>query len=142
VPVDPAHRSTGDSAVNCDALAPWYSTLEYLSFGSALLACRFRQLPHCRAAKSALMLGDGDGRFLKRFLREADQAEVDYVDCSGQMLALARSRLTSEMRERVRFHKLTAHEFQPYKQYDLARISHQSRFMVMVLSRKRPLFRA
>ncbi len=49
------------------------------------------------------MLGDGDGRFLARLVRQG--GEIDYVDLSARMLALARSRAGSE---RVTYHHADA----------------------------------
>jgi ubiquinone/menaquinone biosynthesis C-methylase UbiE len=50
------------------------------------------------------VLGDGDGRFLARLVREGE-ASADYVDLSAGMLALARSRAGSE---RVTYHHADA----------------------------------
>ena len=56
------------------------------------------------------MLGEGDGRFLAAFLRINPAAEVDYVDGSGRMLALAQRRAAdvAGRPERVRFHRADA----------------------------------
>jgi ubiquinone/menaquinone biosynthesis C-methylase UbiE len=77
--------------MNCDRLARAYRWLEYLAFGRALERRRFRFLADAAGARRALILGDGDGRFLARFAA-ASQASIDYVDVSAHMLDLARNR--------------------------------------------------
>jgi ubiquinone/menaquinone biosynthesis C-methylase UbiE len=105
--------------MNCNSIARWYGTLEYLSFGFALLNCRCRQLDTCRDAEKVLMLGEGDGRFLRRFLLVNPTAEVDYVDGSERMMRIARERLSPSQRRRVRFHYADALMFVPNAGYDL-----------------------
>lgn len=46
-------------------------------------------------ARRALVLGDGDGRFLARLLAANPGVAADYVDASGRMLQLARERTGS-----------------------------------------------
>ena len=58
-----------------DRLARPYRWMEYLSFGRALERCRFHFLPQLADTRSAMLLGDGDGRFAERLLR----AMVDRV---------------------------------------------------------------
>jgi ubiquinone/menaquinone biosynthesis C-methylase UbiE len=77
--------------VNCDRIAPAYRWLEYAAFGRELERRRFRFLAGVAARQRALILGDGDGRFLARFAAVSD-ASVDYVDSSARMLELARAR--------------------------------------------------
>lgn len=78
--------------MNCDPLARWYRWLEYAGFGRALERRRLEFLPELRTARKVLMLGEGDGRFLAALLAANRHAEVDYVDSSSRMLALARQR--------------------------------------------------
>jgi hypothetical protein len=52
-----------------DRLAKPYRWLEYLSFGRNLERCRFHFLPQLAGTQRALLLGDGDGRFAERLLR-------------------------------------------------------------------------
>jgi SAM-dependent methyltransferase len=75
--------------LNCDFIAGSYRWLEYLAFGRALERHRFRFLADAAGARRALILGDGDGRFLGRFAA-ASEASIDYVDLSARMLELAR----------------------------------------------------
>jgi hypothetical protein len=82
--------------VNCDAIAPYYAAMEYAVFGRTLERCRSSFLPQLAGARYALVLGDGDGRFLRRLLAECRGLRADYVDCSAAMTALARSAAGSE----------------------------------------------
>jgi ubiquinone/menaquinone biosynthesis C-methylase UbiE len=104
--------------VNSDRIARWYAALEYMTFGRALLTCRCRQLEQCRLARKVLMLGEGDGRFLERFLLANSDAQVDYLDLSHCMLARARARLSAAQQERVRFHHADSRQFLPGSKYD------------------------
>jgi spermidine synthase len=65
------------------------------------------------------MLGEGDGRFLHRFLCANQFAEVDYVDRSARMLDLARGRLAQAQRSRVRFNLADGRHFVAERNYDL-----------------------
>ena len=104
--------------MNCDRIAPWYRYLEYASFGPALQQRRCYFLPKLKTARSVLMLGEGDGRFLARFVAQNQDAEIDYVDASAKMLRLAALRVTGY--SRVRLHCLDLmREDPPGKNYDL-----------------------
>jgi ubiquinone/menaquinone biosynthesis C-methylase UbiE len=87
--------------VNCDPIARWYRWLEYIGFGRALERRRNAFLADIADARRALVLGEGDGRFLARlapaiFKRPA--AAIDYVDLSSRMLSLARRRAGDRVR--------------------------------------------
>ncbi len=81
--------------MNCDRIARAYRWIEYLFYGHELERRRFCYLPDVAAAQRALILGDGDGRFLARFCA-ASQASVDCIDSSARMLDLARGRAGNE----------------------------------------------
>jgi SAM-dependent methyltransferase len=85
--------------VNCDRIASCYRWLEYLVFGRELERRRFRFVDDIAARRRALVLGDGDGRFLAR-LRALSDACIDYVDASARMLELARARAGAD---RIRY---------------------------------------
>jgi ubiquinone/menaquinone biosynthesis C-methylase UbiE len=78
--------------VNADPIARLYRLLEHAAFGRSLERCRFRFLREAAGAQCALLLGDGDGRFLKRLLEAAPQAAVETIDSSRAMLKLAQTR--------------------------------------------------
>jgi SAM-dependent methyltransferase len=73
---------------NFDFIARPYRWLEYLTFGRALERCRLYFLPHLATRTRALVLGDGDGRFLSRLLTANPLLTVDAVDTSAAMLTL------------------------------------------------------
>jgi SAM-dependent methyltransferase len=77
---------------NFDLIARPYRWLEYLTLGRALERCRFHYLLSLLQQRQALILGDGDGRFLARLLAQNPQLQADAVDTSATMLALLRRR--------------------------------------------------
>jgi len=96
--------------MNCDGIARHYQRLEYLSFGSYLEQSRFTFIGEITASRRAILCGDGDGRFLARLPWESSRVEVDFVDLSPRMIALAERRVAKmgpDFRERVRFHSGT-----------------------------------
>lgn len=76
-----------------DSLAPAYQALERLAFGGLLHWCRTAHLDRLGACRRALVLGDGDGRFLADLLRANPAVEADSLDISPGMIALARRRV-------------------------------------------------
>jgi SAM-dependent methyltransferase len=78
--------------MDCDRIAPIYLFGERLIFGTALDRCRTRHLPGLAPHHAALVCGDGDGRFLRALLDSERAREVDYIDVSRRMTALARTR--------------------------------------------------
>jgi SAM-dependent methyltransferase len=88
--------------VSFDAVAPWYRTLETIAFGNALQHARVACLDEIGAARRALIVGEGNGRFLNELLRVHGDVEVDCVDASERMLSLAKNRVGPNAR-RVRF---------------------------------------
>ncbi|MES2219476.1 MAG: class I SAM-dependent methyltransferase [Acidobacteriota bacterium] len=77
---------------NFDSVARAYRWMEYASFGPMLERCRFHFLPQSSAARHALVLGDGDGRFTARLLASNPTVQVDAVDASPAMLDILRQR--------------------------------------------------
>ncbi len=103
--------------MNCDPIARWYRWLEYLGFGGALERRRIAFLKDVADARRALVLGEGDGRFLVKLVEQNIHASIDYVDVSERMLELARQRAGDE---RVRYHHANALELLlPRAEYDL-----------------------
>jgi SAM-dependent methyltransferase len=94
------------SGENYDLIARPYRWLEYITLGRSLERCRFSLLPRLTHVTSALVVGDGDGRFITRFLFENPAATADVIDMSKAMLALSRKRVLSAAAEsRARFHQ-------------------------------------
>jgi SAM-dependent methyltransferase len=71
-----------------DRLAHAYRWMEWASFGPFLGLCRSTFLPRLTHCRSALVLGDGDGRFTAKLLRTIPSIHVHAVDSSPAMLAV------------------------------------------------------
>jgi SAM-dependent methyltransferase len=103
--------------VNCDRIAPHYWWIERLGMGRALERRRRWFLPEIGNARRALVLGDGDGRFLRELLRRNAVVRADYVDVSHRMLELARQKSGAE---RVDYKQADARTLGlPRDEYDL-----------------------
>jgi ubiquinone/menaquinone biosynthesis C-methylase UbiE len=109
--------------VSFDPLAPWYQTLERIAFGDDLQRCRVACLGEIVRPHRALIVGEGDGRFLCELLRLHPGVEVDCLDASRRMLQLALERIERELPERagcVRFlHEDITSWVAPEQHYDL-----------------------
>jgi len=78
--------------MNCDWIASHYWWIERLGMGRTLERRRRWFLPQLKNARRALVLGDGDGRFLRQLLQQNSVVQADYVDLSSRMLELARKK--------------------------------------------------
>lgn len=77
---------------NFDRVARLYRWAEYLFLGPLLTRTREHFLPLLTPATHALVLGDGDGRFLAALLRRNPRLHALAVDASATMLRLLRKR--------------------------------------------------
>jgi ubiquinone/menaquinone biosynthesis C-methylase UbiE len=114
------------TSVNFDRIARPYRWLEYGSFGPWLERCRSAQLVHLTGARHALLLGDGDGRFLARLLAAHATLTADVVDSSHAMLRILDRRVRRsgrQARQRICLHHADALEWNPTRSYDLI-VSH------------------
>jgi SAM-dependent methyltransferase len=105
-----------------DGLAPLYEHLERLTFGGLLHGCRTAFLDRLGGCSRALVLGDGDGRFVADLLRSHPGVAIDSVDISPGMIARARRRAAAVPggAQRVRFAVADARtEPPPAAGYDL-----------------------
>jgi SAM-dependent methyltransferase len=108
-------------APNFDRVARLYRPLEYLTLGRALERCRFHFLPDLASRTHALVLGDGDGRFLAQLLHQNPLLHADAVDTSAAMLHLLQTRCRAAQ-ARLRTHQVDALTFaapHPAIPYDL-----------------------
>lgn len=106
------------SALNFDRIARSYALLEKLTFGNALANCRFRFFDQIQSARKALVIGDGDGRFVAAMLAQNQHLSVDSVDISAEMLRL--QSLRSDQSQRLTLHQADARCFTPPSEgYDL-----------------------
>ncbi len=76
-----------------DSLAPHYHWMEFITAGEKLQRCRTRFISRAGNARQALVLGEGNGRFLAALRRQAPDLNITCLDASARMLALARCRL-------------------------------------------------
>jgi len=100
------------AAPQFDRLVGVYRWMERLSFGNWLWRCRCAFLGEMRGAGRALVLGDGDGRFTARLLRENARVGVDAVDLSAAMLGALTERAGND-RGRVRVQAADVRDWQP-----------------------------
>ena len=76
-----------------DLVARHYRWLETIIFGNALQRARTYWIDTIGRPRRALILGEGNGRFLCELVRAYPKIDVDCVDASETMLQLARARL-------------------------------------------------
>ncbi|HEY6377316.1 MAG TPA: class I SAM-dependent methyltransferase [Edaphobacter sp.] len=109
---------------NYDPIARPYQWLEYLTLGHTLERTRLHYLPALLNQQHALVIGDGDGRFLAQLLAQNPTLQADAVDTSATMLHLLRQRCeaaTPTATTRLRTHQANALTFTPptAQKYDL-----------------------
>jgi SAM-dependent methyltransferase len=107
---------------NFNPIARPYRWLEYLTLGRSLESCRTHYLPELLDCRRALVLGDGDGRFLAQLLTQNPHLHADAVDTSTTMLQLLRQRCeaaTPNAAARLRTHNASALTFPLEDSYDL-----------------------
>jgi SAM-dependent methyltransferase len=108
------------SIADFDLIARPYRVLELLTFGPALQRCRTHFLPRLLDRRQALILGDGDGRFLAALLSANPHLVADAVDTSAAMLRLLQRRAaTASAASRLQTHHTSAITFAPRHTYDL-----------------------
>ena len=78
-----------------DSVARPYRWLEYLTLGPLLERCRYSLINRLGSPNNALVLGDGDGRFLARLLRHYPKLNAHVLDLSPAMLRLAGARASA-----------------------------------------------
>jgi len=79
-----------------DVLAPHYRWMELVLAGEKLQRCRTAFLDHVAEANNVLILGEGNGRFLRECRRKLPTANITCVDASTRMLALARRQASGQ----------------------------------------------
>lgn len=96
-----------------DRVARIYRLLERAAFGRALERARLAHIDALRGTLDVLILGDGDGRFLRALLAVAPNARMVSVDASATMLGLAAAGLSVADRARVTLIHKDARQFNP-----------------------------
>ncbi len=115
-----SNSGVSSKPVDFNRIARPYRWLEYFSFGPMLERCRFYQIPQLASARRALVLGDGDGRFLARLLAANPLLRADAVDQSPAMLRLLQARVDAVSAcDRISIHQIDALAFTPTGSYDL-----------------------
>jgi hypothetical protein len=107
---------------NFDRVARIYRWAEYLSLGPLLVRTRNHFLPQLTHSRRALVLGDGDGRFLARLLAQNPSLHALAIDTSAAMLQLLTAccrRTAPRAQERLRTLKASALHVTPAKDTDL-----------------------
>jgi ubiquinone/menaquinone biosynthesis C-methylase UbiE len=107
---------------NFDLIARSYRRFEYLTLGKSLENCRNHFLLQLLDRRHALVLGDGDGRFLAQLLKQNPDLHADAVDISAAMVQLLRKRCktaTPNAAVRLRTHHANAITFPFREEYDL-----------------------
>ena len=105
-----------------DAIAPWYRTLETIAFGNALQRARIACLDAIGSPNRALIVGEGNGRFLSALLQRYPLIRIDCVDGSERMLGLARRHVLQtapDQVNRVLFLENDVTSWTPRNRYDL-----------------------
>jgi ubiquinone/menaquinone biosynthesis C-methylase UbiE len=108
--------------VSFEAIAPWYRTLETVAFGNALQRARVACLDDIASARRALIVGEGNGRFLAALLKRQPLVRIDCVDRSQRMLELARRHVLKTAPNeisRVAFLQNDVTAWTPRDRYDL-----------------------
>jgi ubiquinone/menaquinone biosynthesis C-methylase UbiE len=73
-----------------DLLAPHYRWMERVLAGGKLQRCRTEFLSRIAPPKHALLVGEGNGRFLSEFVRQFPQTQATCLDASAKMLEEAK----------------------------------------------------
>ena len=114
----PLYSHSPHQPPNFDPVARIYRFAEYLALGPLLQRTRTHFLPQLPPCHQALLLGDGDGRFLARLLAQQPDLQATAVDTSATMLHLLRRRCRPHA-DRLRTHQASALAITPAPETDL-----------------------
>jgi ubiquinone/menaquinone biosynthesis C-methylase UbiE len=81
--------------VSFDHVAPHYRWLETVAFGKQLQQARVAFIREIGRPHRALIVGEGNGRFLAELLRVHPGLQVDCIEASARMIALAQQRVNA-----------------------------------------------
>lgn len=105
-----------------DLIATHYRWIETLTFGNALQRARTCWVSDIPRPKNALIIGEGNGRFLRELLRAHPKIEIDCLDLSNRMLTLAQRRaaeICCESCQVIRFVQQDIRNWVARRSYDL-----------------------
>ena len=103
--------------MNFDFIARHYNWIEKIIFRSDLEKFRSMNIELIKDAKSILLLGDGDGRFLEQVSKMGTEAQIVSVDSSAKMINLSKIRVkTSHLN--VEFNCSKIENFKPSESFN------------------------
>lgn len=106
--LSPSSAEQSRTQPNFDRVARVYRWAEYIALGPALQRTRTHFLCEIAGRRRALVLGDGDGRFLAEYLNASPDTHVLAVDTSAAMLGLLRERCLRRASRAAMFRLRTA----------------------------------
>ena len=103
--------------MNFDFIARHYNWIEKIIFRSDLEKFRSMNIELIKDAKSILLLGDGDGRFLEQVSKMGTEAQIVSVDSSAKMINLSQIKVkTSHLN--VEFNCSKIENFKPSESFN------------------------
>ncbi|MDR3576229.1 MAG: class I SAM-dependent methyltransferase [Anaerolineaceae bacterium] len=108
--------------MNFDRLAAHYHWLEEIFAGGLMQRCRTTFLSHTKNCRSALLVGEGTGKFLVELLRLNPRIQITCIEQCEGMIKQARQRLSRERLDdsQIQFQQLDVLQWLPPKEkFDL-----------------------
>ena len=90
-----------------DGIAPFYRALESVVFGNALQRARTAFISELSKCRHALLVGEGNGRFLSELVATNREVRVTCVEQRAVMIELARQRIY-DLKQNARVHFIDA----------------------------------
>lgn len=103
-----------------DGIAPYYGSVARLVYGDAIHHAQCFFLNKLDTNDKVLLLGGGTGDLLVDLNTLSLNLEVDYLDSSEKMTAIAKSKKQLDLK--VNFHTLRFQDFKPTKKYDVVMV--------------------
>lgn len=102
-----------------DRVASLYPLLERLVYAHRLSAARHAFLPALSRRANCLLLGEGNGRFLRRLLEQSPHTTATVVEISPRMIDCAQKSLPPSCRQRVNWLEASALDIRlPVESFD------------------------
>ncbi|MGA7126250.1 MAG: class I SAM-dependent methyltransferase [Chthoniobacterales bacterium] len=116
----PFQPKSDDSHNQFDPVAPFYPALEQCVFGSHLSRARQAFFEVVVEADRILLVGEGNGRFLRSLVSHKKKGCVEVVEKSPVMIRLAKGRVQTlgEMRCELKFIETDFREYHSSEQFD------------------------
>ena len=110
--------SKSQAAAQFNLVAPIYPALERLVFGSRLDDARQAFFEEALKANRVLLVGEGNGRFLKALVARKSAGFIKVVEKSGVMIHLAKKRAGVSRKVALEFIEADFRLCQPGKEFD------------------------